>query len=429
MTATLTKPRLVNPMLLSAPLARIAAPGHELVDLNELEIFTRIIGETTPGGYSTEYDHAVTQTSDGTDLNALWAEFQATLQIFNQRRNTLVSMLTFDVDQPVERVPQVGTVDFEDASEFGVPRSVRLAQSYFSLGYDFRDYDLAWRYTWKFLRDSDVREVQAQHNATLEGYNRLVFRRVMEAIFDNRNRLATIKDQNVNVYSLYNGDGTVPPAYKGTTFAGSHSHYLVSNGVLDVSRVHPDSEDLDTMKTKIAEHGYGSEQGTTFVLLANSVDMADIRTFKTGVTNFNGAVAKYDFIPNANSPTLITPNATGLIGSQPPTSFGGLPVVGSYNNILLIEEDYIPVGYMLMFGTGGTGNLKNLVGIRQHANAAYRGLRIIPGNQQGYPLVESFYSVGFGTGIRQRAGGVVMQLKASGTYDIPAQYTRGGGNG
>lgn len=425
-----TKPRLVNPMLLSAPLARIAAPGHELVDLRELEIFTRIIGETTPGGYSTEYDAAVTQTSDGVDLNALWAEFQQTLAIFNERRSTLVSMLTFDVTEPIERVPQVGSVDFEDASEFGVPKAVRLKQTFFSLGYDFRDYDLAWRYTWKYLRDHDARAVQSQHNATLEGYNRLVFRRVMEAIFDNRNRVATIEDQNINVYALYNADGTVPPAYKGTTFDGTHTHYLVSNGVADGGgKVHVDSDDLDTMKMKISEHGYGDEQGTVFVLIANEVDVADIRTFRAGVANFNGAVAKYDFIPNSNSPTLITPNATGLIGSVPPTTFGGLRVVGSYNNILIIEENYIPPNYLMMFGTGGTGNLKNLVGIRQHANAAYRGLRVIPGNQQGYPLVESFYSVGFGTGIRQRAGGVVLQLKASGSYDIPDQFERGLGNG
>lgn len=428
--ATLTKPRLVHPMLLSAPLARVAAGSRELVDLRELEIFNRLMGATTPGGYSTQADALVTQTADGVDLNALWAEFQATLEIFNERRASLVNLLTFDVTDPIERVPQVGTVDFEDASEFGVPKAVRLEQSFFALGYDFRDYDLALRYTWKFLRDHDERQVRAQHNAVLEGYNRLVFRRVMEAIFDNRNRVADINNDNVPVYALYNADGTVPPTYKGTTFTGTHSHYFVSNGTPDGGgKVHIDSEDIDTLKQRIAEHGYGDEQGTTFVLLLNTIDAADVRTFRAGQANFNGAVAKYDFIPSANSPTIITPNPTGLIGSQPPTTWNGLRVIGSYNNVLIIEEDYIPVNYGLMFGTGGSGNLQNLVGVRQHANSAYRGLRLLPGNQAGYPLVESFYSVGFGTGIRQRAGGAVIQLKASGTYDIPPQYMRGGGNG
>jgi hypothetical protein len=420
-------------MFLRAPIARVAAPGKELVDLNEIELFNSILGATTPGGYHTQADAVITQTRDGFDINTLWAEFQATLAIYNERRNTLISMLTFDVTDPIERVPQVGSVDFEDASEFGVPKAVRLRQTYFSLGYDFRDYDIGLRYTWKFIRDHDARQVQAEHNAVLEGYNRLLFRRVMEAVFDNRNRIADIEDQNINVYALYNADGTVPPAYKGTTFDGTHTHYLVSGGTAVSGKMHIDPEDIDTMKQKIAEHGFGDEQGTTFVLLLNSIDAADVRSFRAGVADpYNGIVAKYDFIPNSNSPTLITPNATGLIGTVPPTTFGGLRVIGSYNNVLIIEEDYIPVNYGLMFGTGGTANLNNLVGVRQHANANYRGLRLIPGNQAGYPLTESFYSVGFGTGVRQRAGGVVMQLKATAsgtTYDIPDQYERGLGNG
>lgn len=423
-----TTPRMVHPMFINAPIAHSPAAGHELVNLAELGLFQSIMGSEF--GYNTQADAVITQTRDGFDLNSLWAEFQATLEIFNQRRSALVDLLTFPVTDPIERVPQVGSVDFEDASEFGVPKGVRLKQTYFSMGYDFRDYDIAIRYTWKFLRDHDVRQVQALHNAALEGHNRLIFRRVLEAIFDNRNRIADIEDQNINVYPLYNADGTVPPAYKGTTFDGTHTHYLVSNGTADGGgKVHVDSEDLDTMKLKIAEHGYGTEQGTVFILLVNTIDAADIRTFKAGVANFNGAVAKYDFVPSAASPTLITPNPTGLIGERPPSSWNGLTVIGSYNNILIIEEDYIPVNYLLMYGTGGSGNLQNLVGIRQHANAAYQGLRLLPGNQSGYPLVESFYSAGFGTGVRQRAGGTVLQLKASGAYDIPDQYERGLGNG
>lgn len=416
-----TQARPVHPMFVNMPAVHAPADGRELVRLAEIELFRSIVGAEF--GYSTQADALVTQTADNVDLNAMWAEFQATLEIFNTRRTTLIDMLSFPVTDPIERVPQVGTVDFEDASEFGVPKGVRLVQSYFSLGYDFRDYDLGLRYTWKFLRDSDSRQIQAQHNAVLEGYNRLLFRRVMEAIFDNRNRIADIQNQNVNVYALYNADGTVPPTYKGTTFAGSHDHYLVSGAAT------LDSGDVEALYNLIAEHGYGTETGTTFVLLANKAETAVIRTFKMGVANNNGAIAKWDFIPSANSPTIITPNATGLIGTVPPSSFGGLQVIGSYGGILIIEEDYIPPGYMLMFGTGGTGNLQNLVGIREHANAAYRGLRLLPGNQQGYPLVESFYGVGFGTGIRQRAGAAVLQVKASGSYDIPDQYERGLGNG
>jgi len=418
-------PRMVNPMFLNAPIARQPSQGRELVNLSELGIFNKIVGSET--GYHTQADALVTQTSDNVDLNALWAEFQATLEIFNDRRNALVSLLSYPVTALIERVPQVGSVEFEDASEFGVPKGVRLVQTYLSLGYDFRDYDIATRFTWKYLRDHDARAVQAVHNAILEADNRLLFRRVMEAIFDDSARTAEIGGDNVPVYPLYNGDGTVPPTYKGTPFDGNHDHYIATQ---HAGSALVDSGDLEEMYELIAEHGYGAETGTTFVVLVNRIEAKDIRKFRQGVAT-NGVTSNYDFIPSANSPTIITPNATGLIGNIPPSTWSGLQVIGSYMGILIIEEDYIPPKYMLMFATGGTQNLQNLVGIREHANAAYRGLRLLPGNQQGYPLVESFYSRSFGTGVRQRAGAVVAKITASGdtAYTAPAQYKRGGGNG
>ena len=40
-----------------------------------------------------------------------------------------------------------------------------------------------------------------------------------------------------------------------------------------------------------------------------------------------------------------------------------------------------------------------------------------------YPLIDSFYSRGFGTGIRQRGAAVVVQITTgTAAYAIPAQY-------
>lgn len=370
------------------------------------------------GGYHTAGD-LVTQSADGIDLNAMWGEFQATMAIYNEKMAQLVGLFTFPVINLVESVPQVGQASFEEASEFGEPQSARVKLDYFQLGYDWKDYDVATRYTWMFLRDADARQIQAVHEELLRADGRLVFRKVMEAIFDNRNRMADIRGQAYNVYSLYNGDGTVPPSYKGKNFTNTHSHYLVSNGA------QIDSGDLEDAYEHIAEHGYGLENGTTFVVLVNRAQAKEIRKFRLNVANNNGVVANYDFIPAQGQPAMIVPNAEGLLGSRPASSWNGLRVIGSYNDMLIIEEEYIPEGYMLTFGTGGAGDLRNLVGLREHANPAYRGLRLLPGNQQRYPLIDSYYARGFGTGIRQRAGAVVTQFKASGTYDIPAAYKRG----
>jgi hypothetical protein len=123
------------------------------------------------------------------------------------------------------------------------------------------------------------------------------------------------------------------------------------------------------------------------------------------------------------------PNQEGLLGSRPASSWNGLPVMGSYGGILIVEEAYIPSGYIVLLGSGGQGDLQNPVGLREHANAAYRGLRLLPGNQQRYPLIDSYYARGFGTGIRQRGGAAVMMIGGTGTsasYDPPVQYANNG---
>jgi len=363
-------------------------------------------------GYNTEGD-VITQTLDGRDLNEIWDEFNQSLLAWNEGRNTLVSALTFNVTNPVEDVPQVSNVDFEEASEFGVPVGVRGAD-YFSLGYDFKWYDVAKRFTWKFLAEANAGQVDSVHNMILEADNRLVFSKVLRSIFNNVNSTTAIRGQAFNVYRLYNNDGTTPPAFEHNTFASTHNHYLVS-GAAAVT-----SGDLDEMETHISEHGYGPLQGTQMVLLVNRAQLAVIRTFRVS------AGASYDFVAGAGqAPWLLPTNSGGVVfpqGSSIPSQVNGMQVAGAYGPWLIVENGYIPAGYMLGYASGGLNNAGNLVGVREHQNAALRGLRIVKGMSPDYPLVDSYYNRGFGTGIRQRGAGVVMQVKASGDYEIPAAY-------
>ena len=408
---------LITPGFIRAPMALEAAEGHILVDWREYGMYPILKGAA--GGYSTEAD-VVTQTADGIDLNAMWDEFQATLDLYNLGRSVLVALFTFPVSQLIENVPQVGESQFEEASEFGVPKSARPELAYQSLAYDYKDYDLATRFTWKFLRDADGRQIEAIHQQALDGDNRLIFRKVMEALFDKAGRSAEINKLNYSVFPLYNADGTIPPKYKGNVFTSTHSHYMVSGNTLI------DSDDFEDLYDNVAEHGYGIENGTTFVAMMQKELIREVRKWKVGEVNNNGAIANYDFIPAPNQPALIVPNEAGLLGVQPPSTWNGLPVIGSYAGILIVEEAYISSGYVLLLASGGAGNVQNPVGLREHANPAYRGLRLLPGNQQRYPLVDSFYSRGFGTGIRQRAGAAVMQITANPTYTTPTEYLNDG---
>jgi hypothetical protein len=376
------------------------------------------------GGYMTQGD-IVQKLADGTDLNDLWQEFQATLAVFNEHRQTVVDFLTFPVVNEIETVPQGTTVDFEVSSEFGVPKGVGTKINYFQMGYDFNWYDIATRFTWKFLLDADARQVEMIHQQVLEGDNRNIFNKVMNALFRNTNRTATITNQNYTVYSLYNGTlaaAEVPPPYKSFTFDTTHNHFLTTNQATLASSF------VESMMDHLRHHGYGENEGATMILMVNKQEADIIRLWRLGQDSDSGGatvLAKYDFVPSSTQAPLILPNAllgAGLLGEQPPSSINGLPVMGSYGPVLVVQEDYIPPGYLVMFATGGTGGTPNPVGLRQHANPQARGLRLLPGNQSGFPLVDSFYQRGFGTGIRQRGAAVILQVVASATYTIPSQY-------
>ena len=414
MTALLTKkratiyaPDLVMP---HAAYSALAMDNNVLVDLRSLGIIPQIAGGA-PGGFNQASD-IVTQTVDGFDLNDLWQEYQTSLSIQNEARQRIVDFLTFAVTNPQERVPQISTGDFERASEYGEPRGIRPKVAQFTMGYDFEWYDLAARFTWKFLADAPRSQVDAINAMAIEGDNRLVFSRVMAALFVNQNRLADIEgQQDVNVYALYNADGTVPPQFQDNSFDGTHTHYLVS-GATTV-----DSTDLDDMEEHLIHHGYGSDSGARIVLMCNRREVREIRTFRVA----NGD--SWDFIPAQGGPAQILPITEQILGGQVPATLQGLKVAGTYGNIVVVEENVIPQGYMAMISTGGASNLNNPVGIREHANTTLRGLRLVKGPNADYPLIDSFYQRGFGTGIRHRGGAVIMQVKASGSYAPPASYS------
>lgn len=404
------------PDLVASPWGVSQTPkkGLTLVNLRDLGIIPGIAGGER--GYNAAGD-VLTRTADGRDLNSLWAEFQAALAIQNESRQVLIDFLTFTVTNVIEDVPQgAGTADFEKASEYGEPVGARTRVSYWSLAYDFDWYDLAYRYTWMFLAEATAEQV-ASHNAqALEADNRNIFSKVMRTIFNNVNLVASINQQNYNVYKFYNNDGTVPPTYGANTFLGTHTHYLTS-GAAGL-----DSGDVEAMEDHLTHHGYSVTNGYRLVLIVNKAQGDVIRTWRFNTANANGAVAKYDFIPARGRENLLFLTQTQVLGDQPSPTIDGLDVIGSYGDFTIVQNDFMPVTYMLGFATGGPANLGNPVGIREHANAALRGLRLVKGRTPDYPLIDSFYQRGFGSGIRQRGGGVVMQVTASGTYTIPTAY-------
>jgi len=376
-----------------------------------INIFPSIHGRDGEAGYNDTRDVLVTSSTDGVDYNDMWSEFQATVALQNGERQAIIDFLTFDVTENIETVAQLSSAKFERASEYGEPRGIRQKPSSFSIGYDFGWYDLGARYTWQFLADASAGQVTAIHSAALDADNRLMFEVVLSALYNNANRTAVIDNLEVPVKALYNADGTVPPTYKTNVFDGTHNHYLVSGAATIVS------EDVDDLIEHLRHHGYDKTNGVTQVLLVNSREGKVIRQFR------QTAGDTYDFIPATSEPQDLILEATQTVsGGRPSGTYGGLNVIGKYGDVLIIEDDLFPVGYVVIVGTGGRQNLNNPVGLRQHKNASLRGMRLVKGRDADYPLIESFYNRGVGTGIRQRGGSAVMQITANASYTAPVEY-------
>jgi hypothetical protein len=353
------------------------------------------------------------QAGDGTDLNQMWTEIQATLALRNSQRNRMIDYLTFRTSDVIDQVSVPSEVDFEEASEYGQPKGI-TGGVMFNRGYTFKFYDIAVRYTWMFIAEATRAQLENLNNMALSADTRLVFNKVMQTLFTPTN-LIGVADSNipVNVYKFYNGDGEVPPPWKNNTFVGTHTHYSTTQNLATSATL--TSATLDAIEDDMIAHGYGQQTGTKLVLWVNRQEFKLIKSWK--VTSGNS----YDFIPGEGfGGGVLLPMNGGIVGRPNGSALPG--EVGTYGPFHVVVEEYIPPGYLVVIAAGGPDNLMNPIGIREHKNPAYQGLKIIPGQRTQYPLIDSFYRRGFGVGVRQRGGGFVVQVTASATYTVPTQY-------
>jgi hypothetical protein len=348
-------------------------------------------------------------TADGRSINDLFNEFTAAAGVANQQQQNFLSVLTYPVDTPVVSVLQTmgSGFGFSEASEYGLPQASRIDPNWLNMAADFKWYDARWSATWQYLADATAAELEAATNAVIAADADLIFNSVMKTVFNNANH--TITDPKTGavytVFSFANGDGWVPPTYSGNTFNGSHTHYR-SSGAATIN-----SGDLDEIVADFKSHGYSRENGSQIVIFMNPTEGETVSTFRTATG------AKADFIASTITPGFFSP--TPLIGERPAGTFAGFPVAGSYNEALIIESTRIPSNYLVALASGGSLAPSNPIMLREHPRL--KGLQLVKGKTPDYPLVDSVWVRGLGTGVRHRLAGLVMKISA-GAYSVPAMY-------
>jgi hypothetical protein len=361
-------------------------------------------------GYNARAD--ILRTADGRDLRELFQELEQVAGIANASQERFVDLFTYPVTSAVTSVLQTlgAGPKFEDASEYGVPKSSRAAHSALDMGAPFKWFDVAWRASWQYLADATESEIAANASAIIAADSDNVFSKVMGTVFRNTNRTVLDKRTNAtyNVLAFANGDGWVPPDYEGNSFDGTHTHFRTTGAAAVVSG------DLDEIIGDFKSHGYAQENGSQIVIFVNAAEGDVVSGFRVA------SGAKADFIPSQGQSFFATDG--DLIGQQASATFAGFPVKGSYDEAIIIESTRIPAGYVVGLASGGSLAPSNPIMFRQHANTALQGLRIVGGNRADYPLQDSYWVRGFGTGVRHRLAGMVMQVTANANYTAPALY-------
>jgi len=316
-------------------------------------------------------------TNDYVDANELWRDFQDSLEDYNATSHGLVDLLAFRTTDKTFSVVQ-GAYEFEEYADYTLPDSQDL--TYLELSVGIKDFDLRYAYTWARILESSSAELDARHEAALQADTRLMLKQVLRAALTKEG--LTLK--GVTSPAFYNADGTIPPTVKNTTFTGWHNHYLTT-GESSVN-----AGDLDQMQDDLTEHGFV----TDLVLMVNRSQQRTIE----GFTNF---------VPSKDRVHDI--KWTNLVGE---------PYIGSYSQMAILVEDWIPAGYLFLFSAQGQGTARPIA-FRESTNEQAQGLILQRGNNPEYPLSDSFYYRKFGVGVRQRGNGVLMQVTASSEYTSP----------
>lgn len=379
-----------------------------------------LFGGTQPThqyGINVAGDVLVNQLADGSDLNAVYTEFADLLNVWNRERTSLTDLLKFNVTVSGEAVPQdMQTGSFEEATELGVPKSASSPTA-LALGYTFKDFDLGGRFSWRFLRDADRRQVDSVMDGILAADNKLVTGTILRALFSNTRKR---NEHQMTVYDLYDGAAPGPPSYLGRTFDESTTHYIASGA----SQI--DSQDIEDAIRLITRKGYGTQANSKLLILASPDESELIQTWRAGEQSrpkegaeTSGPIASHDFIPANDAPPFLSGQGGELVGTQVPGQLWGVKVEGSYGPAVLVQSDFIPSGYVGVVASYGPNSPYNVIGFRQHSNPTYQGLRHIPG-AGAYPIVESFHTRAFGVGVRQRGAAVAVQVTTGNSYTPPS---------
>lgn len=225
---------------------------------------------------------------------------------------------------------------------------------------------------------------------------------VLKALLNNTAR--TFSDPHngsLSVQPLANGDSVLYPPALGTESEATADHYLVSGYA--AASISDTNNPLKTIRDELEQHFGAPTGGSNLAVLISSFQTSKV----TDLTEFN-RVNDRMIIPGANADQV-----TGM--PQLPGRILGRTDSG----VTVSEWRWLPSGYMIGIVLDAPPPLK--MRVDPASTNLPRGLTLVV-EDEDHPFRSSFWEDRFGFGVGNRLNGIVMQLKASGSYDIPSGY-------
>ena len=304
-------------------------------------------------------------TYDDVDTRMLYKEFQEGVVVYNEVEWGLMSSFVRTTIKETVRVWQ-RNMEFVTAAEGYMDDWQKLRAMEVSI--PLSEFELGFAFSKRAIEDSTANELRETQAEALRADQRLLAKRFMYRCLSRGTGSQSIGfwDGNMSAAGV-----RAPPNWKGNTFTLGHNHYTATSATT------PTLADFSAIKRQIREHGY-SGPVSCFMNLAEVEACENLAGWTTAMT---------------------TNPITTEVAEK------GFEVVKQFQGLTLIQDDWIPAGYLLAL----EGRIKPVT-MREPINQRARGLKLWEGPFVNYPLAESYYTHRFDMGVVHRGAGAVRYL-------------------
>lgn len=342
------------------------------------------------------------RTSEATPLTSIpqtdaTSAINAVLAAYLQERNDAQGLFVdSETTNYTERIALGGYDEGQEIGPDGRPRETYVSGNV-DVAFPIKRIGWALGYNIETFARLTVADLDRQVAAKTAGNAKRHMREIFKPILDNTNALFVDEDYGtLTIRRLANGDGTMFPPVSGADAEAEDNHYLVSNYLS--SAMSATNNPFVTLAAEVREH---FDATSTVVAFINSADRANVIT---------------------KIPNFVDTPAQGITAAPADAQAfdAGVVVPGEFigtdgdSGVRVHVYNRVPATYLMAGVVGAPAPLKR----RVPAIQSLRGFALI-GEEDHLPFHKRTWIERFGYGVANRLSFAVMQLKASGTYDVP----------